>query len=71
MSDATHPESVQSGRPGPPQAHPASPLTGDAALDEAMTELAHVQRQPFGERIGSGERFHRLLQSRLDDLGRA
>lgn len=71
MDDAAHPDSAAASGSAPASAHPSPPLTGDAALDAAMTELAGAQAEPLGERIGSSERFHRVLQSRLDDLGRA
>lgn len=73
MNDAAHPDSAAASGSGsaPALPCPSPPLTGDAALDAAMTELAEAQAEPLGERIGSGERFHRVLQSRLDDLGRA
>ena len=48
---------------------PEAPVTGDAAIDEAMSELGRAQSGGFAERIDAGERAHRLLQGRLDDLG--
>lgn len=71
MNGSAHLESADSAPPAPPRVHPAPPLTGDTALDEAMTALARAQTEPFGERVTSGEQFHQLLQARLDDLGRA
>jgi hypothetical protein len=50
---------------------PTPPSTGDAAIDEAMTDLAEAQGGSFAERIDAGERAHRRLQERLDDLGGA
>lgn len=71
MNDAAHPDSVAAVSSVPASAYPLPPLTGDAALDAAMAQLAGAQAEPLGEHIGSGERFHRVLQSRLNDLGRA
>jgi hypothetical protein len=50
---------------------PAPPATGDAAIDEAMAELAEAQAGSTAERIDAGERAHRKLQGRLADLGGA
>ncbi|MFM6848165.1 MAG: hypothetical protein ACKOVB_03565 [Terrabacter sp.] len=52
-------------------AHPAPPVTGDDAVDEAMMRLARSQAGSFAERIESGEHAHRSLQSRLGGLGGA
>lgn len=68
MDGATDTDRVE---PASSPVHPAPPATGDAALDEALADLAQAQTKPFGERVDSGERFHRLLQGRLDDLGQA
>lgn len=45
------------------------PHTGDALIDAAIVELAHVRERPLAERIVAGENAHRVLQSRLNDLG--
>jgi hypothetical protein len=50
---------------------PTPPTTGDTAVDDAMTLLAQAQAASFAERIEAGERAHRALQGRLDDLGGA
>jgi hypothetical protein len=50
---------------------PVPPVTGDPAVDEAMTKLARSQAGSFAERIESGEDAHRSLQSRLGGLGGA
>lgn len=50
---------------------PSPPVTGDAAIDEAMSELAEAQPGSNAERIEAGERAHRKLQARLADLGGA
>ncbi|GAB3883141.1 hypothetical protein [Terrabacter terrigena] len=50
---------------------PVPPVTGDAAVDEAMMQLARSQAGSFAERIESGEHAHRSLQSRLGGLGGA
>ena len=50
---------------------PSPPVTGDAAIDESMAELAEAQAGSSAERIEAGERAHRLLQGRLADLGGA
>ena len=50
---------------------PPAPSTGDPAIDEAMSALARAQSGSFAERIAAGERAHRMLQGRLDDLGGA
>ena len=50
---------------------PTPPITGDEAVDEAMTRLAQAQAGSFGERIEAGEHAHRSLQSRLGGLGGA
>ena len=50
---------------------PAPPVTGDAAVDDAMIQLAQSQAGSFAERIASGEHAHRSLQSRLGGLGGA
>ncbi|WP_374968835.1 hypothetical protein [Terrabacter sp. BE26] len=50
---------------------PTPPVTGDEAVDEAMTRLAAAQAGSFAERIESGEHAHRSLQSRLGALGGA
>ena len=50
---------------------PTPPVTGDEAVDEAMTRLAQAQAGSFAERIESGEHAHRSLQSRLGGLGGA
>jgi len=52
-------------------AAPTPPITGDEAVDEAMTRLAQAQAGSFAERIESGEHAHRSLQSRLGGLGGA
>ena len=52
-------------------AAPTPPVTGDEAVDEAMTRLAQAQAGSFAERIESGEHAHRSLQSRLGGLGGA
>jgi hypothetical protein len=52
-------------------AAPTPPVTGDEAVDEAMTRLAQAQTGSFAERIESGEHAHRSLQSRLGGLGGA
>lgn len=52
-------------------AAPTPPVTGDEAVDEAMTRLAQAQAATFAERIESGEHAHRSLQSRLGGLGGA
>lgn len=56
---------------GVPDGEPSPPQSGDAGLDEAMIELARAQTASPAEHVVSGEQFHRVLQSRLDDLGRA
>ena len=50
---------------------PGPPITGDAAIDESMVELAEAQTGSNAERIDAGERAHRMLQGRLADLGGA
>lgn len=55
----------------PPAVAPTPPITGDEAVDEAMTRLAQVQAGSFAERIEAGEQAHRSLQSRLGGLGGA
>lgn len=45
------------------------PHTGDAVIDAAIAELAQVRRRPLAEHIPAGENAHRILQSRLNDLG--
>lgn len=55
----------------PPAVAPTPPITGDEAVDEAMTRLAQAQAGSFAERIEAGEHAHRSLQSRLGGLGGA
>jgi hypothetical protein len=50
---------------------PVPPVTGDAAVDDAMMQLARSQAGSFAVRIESGEHAHRSLQSRLGGLGGA
>ena len=50
---------------------PTPPVTGDEAVDEAMSRLAQAQAESFAERIEAGEHAHRSLQSRLGGLGGA
>lgn len=57
--------------PGLAPGAPTPPVTGDEAVDEAMTRLAQAQAGTFAERIESGEHAHRSLQSRLGGLGGA
>lgn len=54
---------------GPPA--PEAPVTGDAAIDAVLADLASAQDAPLADRIGAGERALTDLQSRLNDLGGA
>ncbi|MCU1537129.1 MAG: hypothetical protein JWP82_1480, partial [Humibacillus sp.] len=48
--------------------NPTPPTTGDPVVDAATAELAEAQSGPLSERIAAGERAHRVLRERLDDL---
>ena len=63
-------ETVGRDEPEEPQA-PVPPVTGDATVDDAMTQLARSQSGSFAERIEAGEHANRSLQSRLGGLGGA
>ena len=54
-----------------PHDPPEPPATGDAAIDEAMADLAAAQSGSFQDRIEAGERAQRILQGRLGGLGEA
>jgi hypothetical protein len=44
--------------------------TGDQAVDDALAQLDQVSQEPLDIQIEVSERVHRVLQSRLTDLGR-
>jgi hypothetical protein len=44
------------------------PVTGDAAVDEAVAVLAEVSRLPLGDRPAVFEGVHRTLTDRLADV---
>ncbi len=45
------------------------PATGDPSIDAVLAELADVRDQPLEAHIATGEKAHRVLQGRLNDLG--
>lgn len=50
----------------------AAPQTGDPVIDEALAGLEESARSgDLDAQIEAGERVHRELQDRLDDLGGA
>jgi hypothetical protein len=46
------------------------PPTGDSAVDEALRQFDAVTDQPLDTQIEVGEQVHRVLLSRLADLGK-
>lgn len=57
---------MEASLPAPPPREP----TGDDAVDEVLAQLDAVADQPLDSQIQMGERVHRVLQSRLADLGK-